>query len=441
MTRRVCVLLAVVGLLSAGPGSGQPPAELDRYGGWTGMSLAATGHFRVARADGRWCLADPEGRPFFSLGVNVVSFRADRVRGTNQSPYCEAAAAKHGRQSNWARAAVRRLRGWGFNTLGAWSDRVACQQGMPYTLLLDFSHRVAWREGQTFPDVFDPSFARAARALAQRVCRPLAGDPWLVGYFTDNELRWGPDWRSEDSLFIEFLGLPDEAAGRQALVQFLQERYGSVERLNEEWRTRYDSFQEVGRTPQAGSRIPEDDQEGFLGLVAGRYFATVEEAVRAADPNHLILGCRFAGYAPGAVLEAMRDRVDVVSLNHYGERPPVESLREIHRVTGRPILVSEFSVRARDSGLPNSRGEGALVDTQGERAAHAQRYLRHLLALPMVVGYHWFQHCDQPAEGRFDGENSNYGLVTIADEPYAPLVAALTGLNTAVYAELQGREE
>jgi hypothetical protein len=48
-----------------------------------------------------------------------------------------------------------------------------------------------------------------------------------------------------------------------------------------------------------------------------------------------------------------------------------------------------------------------------------------------VVGYHWFEHADQPAEGRFDGENSNFGTVTIEDNVYAELTEAMTRLNAA----------
>jgi agarase len=48
-----------------------------------------------------------------------------------------------------------------------------------------------------------------------------------------------------------------------------------------------------------------------------------------------------------------------------------------------------------------------------------------------VVGYHWFEHADQPAEGRFDGENSNYGTVTIEDNPYVELTETMTRINAA----------
>jgi len=417
---------------------------MDRYGGWTGAKLEATprrplsnaaaaGWFHTAHVKEKWCLVDPDGNQFYSAGVNTISFRQDTIRDTNESPYGETTAAKYGQPGEWAKAAVARLRNWGFNTIGAWSDRVTWQQGMPYTVILHFADSVKREAALSFPDVFDPEFERELRTIAQRVCRPLADDRWLIGYFTDNELRWGPDWRSGNSLFVEFLQLDDGAAGRQALVSFLRGRYPTVERLNEAWRTQYDTFEQVGRTPQVGSRIPEEDQDAFLSLIATRYFSVAQQAIRAVDQHHLVLGCRFAGYAPRPVLEGMRDHVDVVSLNHYAVDPPVELLQEIHQVTGRPVLITEFSFRGRDSGLPNTRGAGVIVDTQQERAEHFASYVRKLMSLPMVVGYHWFEHADEPAEGRFDGEDSNYGVVDIKDRPYSTLVEAMTRVNLGLY--------
>ena len=430
-TRGLFVVL-VLTLLASGA-AGQEAAEIDRYGGWMGAKTAATGWFRAARAEGRWWLVDPEGHRFLSVGVNTVSFRQDTIRGTNRSPYGETTREKYGRLEAWAEAAVERLWGWGFNTLGAWCDRATWGWGMPYTVILHFADAVRLGEGQTFPDVFDPAYDAAVRRLARRACGPLAGDPNLIGYFTDNELRWGPDWRSPETLFEEFLRLPDEAPGRRALLGFLEDRHLNISELNEGWRTSYASFTQVGRIPQVGSHIPDSDKDDFLRAVALRYFNVTREAIRSVDEHHLVLGCRFAGYAPEAVLEAMSDHVDVVSLNHYDVHPPAAMLREIHRATGRPVMITEFSFRGRDSGLPNAKGAGVVVNTQEERAEHFERYVKELVALPMVVGYHWFEHADQPAEGRFDGENSNYGLVDIRDDPYRVLVEAMARVNGSVY--------
>lgn len=46
-----------------------------------------------------------------------------------------------------------------------------------------------------------------------------------------------------------------------------------------------------------------------------------------------------------------------------------------------------------------------------------------------VIGLCWFQYADQPAQGRGDGENSNYGLVDIKDVTYTALTNALTTAN------------
>ena len=139
------------------------------------------------------------------------------------------------------------------------------------------------------------------------------------------------------------------------------------------------------------------------------------------------------------MLQAMRRYVDVVSLNHYGVDAPAGVVRAIHRIVGKPVLITEFGFRARDSGLPNTRGAGPGVGTQRERAERFETYVRELMALPMVVGYHWFEHSDQPAEGRFDGGNGNYGLVDVRDEPYAELVEVMERVNGSVYDLAMGR--
>ena len=53
--------------------SSSRPASWDRFGGWKdGPQLEATGWFRTAKHDGKWHLVDPDGRLFFSLGIDGV---------------------------------------------------------------------------------------------------------------------------------------------------------------------------------------------------------------------------------------------------------------------------------------------------------------------------------------------------------------------------------
>ena len=104
----------------------------------------------------------------------------------------------------------------------------------------------------------------------------------------------------------------------------------------------------------------------FCASTPRAYFKTCREAIRAVDPNHLILGCRFAGYAPDPVIEAMGGFIDLVSFNNYGDLPPEAQLRKLHERTGKPVALTEFAFKAQDSGLPNSKGAGKpLGDAAG----------------------------------------------------------------------------
>ena len=411
----------------------QGAQDLGPYGG--GQPVAApTGWFRLEEVAGRWWLVDPEGRAFLSIGVNNVSFRPDHARDGGGVPYHETVNALYRSPTDWANTALARLRRWGFNTLGARSSPITRDRQMAYTVLLDLASQGPRSPDQPFPDVFDRDWQRAVQRHARQTCRRLAGDPWLIGYFTDDQLWWGDPPGEGQTLLHAFLALPDHAPGRRALLAFLHGRYDTLEALNEAWRTGYERFEDIGRLAQVGARIPERDHEDFQRLVADQYLRIGAAAVRAADPNHLVLGCRLATPPPPPVLAALAEHVDLVSLNHYELRPDDALIREVHRVTGLPILITEFSVRAADSGLPNTLGPGPLVENQERRAELVAGYVRELISLPSVVGYHWFQYVDQPAEGRLDGQDGNYGLVTIRDEPYHPLVEAFSRVNREAYA-------
>jgi len=142
-----------------------------------------------------------------------------------------------------------------------------------------------------------------------------------------------------------------------------------------------------------------------------------------------VIGSRFGCQPHPNVIAAAGRYVDVVSFNCYDFDPSVSI--DAYAAGGKPCLISEFSFRGDDSGLPNTSGGGPRVASQAERAQCFERYVTAALRKPAVVGYHWFEHADQPAEGRFDGENSNFGTVTIEDEVYTELTEAMTRVNAA----------
>ncbi len=387
-----------------------------------------SGYFRVENRRGVWWLIDPRGAPTLSIGVDNVVHAGDRIRGTGPSPYLQAVEQIYPDRSAWDRRAVDRLRAWGFNTLGAWSDAELTDQHTPYTVILDFAARSGadWLHG-TPVDVYDPRFEDTAREIASREATLRAHDPMLIGYFSDNELWWGSDWRRRGTMLASYLSLPVDAPGRKRAIEFLQMRYGSAQRLSSAWHVTVPDFAHV--PPRASTRAYRADADAFLETVASRYFALSARVIRAADRHHLYLGARFAGVPPDPVLRASW-QVDVVSINLYN-RDPRPAVAHVFAMTGRPVLVSEFSFRALDSGFPNTIGAGPWVFSQWGRARAYERYVFGLERLPAAIGYHWFRWADEPREGRADGENSNYGLVSLTDTPYAEFVTAITAANRA----------
>ena len=56
------------------------PRGWNRYGGWkNGPRLEATGFFRTEKHKSKWWLVDPEGRLFWSQGIDVVPFGGDLI--------------------------------------------------------------------------------------------------------------------------------------------------------------------------------------------------------------------------------------------------------------------------------------------------------------------------------------------------------------------------
>lgn len=428
--------------------------------------VAGTGFYRIASAGGVSWLVDPSGRKTLSIGVTGVRFHGDKARGTNREPYMEACLAKYGSEQAWGDAAVHRLDSWGFNTLGAWSEpklaviELGAGRHMAYAPTLDLgahfvSHKAgdrnAWLHG-VFPDVFDPEFESFVAADARRQIGDHAQDPQVLGWFTDNELRWGPDWRAKDELIVAFFNLPSGTPGRDAAVVLVRSRHADITSLNAAWGTRFADWAALERaegTQVAFSRRPVASQnqetsravggeaffadcDAFLAILAERYFHATDAAIRAAAPRQLRFGCRFA-YPPGApVVASAAKYLDAISFNCYNI-DPLPTIRR-YAVFGKPMIIGEFSFRGLDSGLGNSKGGGPRVPTQADRAKDFEYYVQRALSHPLFVGYHWFEHVDEPVEGRFDGEDCNYGVVNIRDEPYAVLAETMRRVNAEAVA-------
>ncbi len=428
----------------------------DAYGGDTRVQLDATGVFRVEELCGRWWLITPDGHPFASIGVNNVGPYGDAGQISGERAYQETVEASYDSLDEWADVAVGRLAGWGFNTAGCWSSSDLMHPRMPYTRGLALAGD-DWIAG-TVADYYDPVWeADVVDAVAG--IEQLAGDPNLIGYFLDNEVRWGPDWRGFDTLLQLYLALDADAPGKGVAVQLLLDELDGLDGVNGFLGTDHASEDELQAATDGWGALARDSSPTeaalttlFLERTADRYFDVTTAAVRAADPEHMILGNREVSVTTRPeVYRAAAPYVDLLSINNYvffevvteaalemsGSVDPADGFEALHAEVGLPILITEFGFRADDSGLPNSwPPQYPTLDTQHDRADAFEEYALDKQALPWIVGYHWFEWVDQPAEGRFDGEDNNWGLVDEADQPYEVVVERMGQVNPRIHEHL-----
>ena len=442
------------------------PKRWNKWGGWLGgPKLEATGYFHPAKHNGRWWLVDPDGRLFWSHGVDCVRTwdgtpiderekwfaelppqdaahrelyfkgRAIKMHYSGRSPLSFNflkwnLMRKYG--DDWHRKFTDvthdRLRAWGVNTIANWSeDRIYLARRTPYVVSVHFgSKAIKGSKGYwgQFKDPFEPEFAANLRRSLARQKGKSAGDPWCIGYFVDNELGWG----DEVSLALAALASPADQAAKKEFVADLKKAYGGIEKLNAAWGTSHASWDALSNhqgTPD--KKKAWKDLTAFYTRIAEAYFSTVNRVVKEVAPKNLYLGCRFA-WVNNRAAKAAAPYCDVVSYNLY--RYSVSGFK--YPGGDKPVIIGEFHFGALDRGMFHT-GLRRAKD-QEDRAEKYRAYVRGALSNPQLVGCHWFKYQDEPTTGRtLDGENYQIGFVDIVDTPYPETIEAVKDVGFGMY--------
>ena len=298
-----------------------PPASWDRFGGWRdGPALEATGAFRVERLDGRWRLVDPDGRLFFSYGLDTLRHYTDAPNGHRHPAWYETEPPPNGRMAfthwnlqrkfgkidylaDYYDFILRRLDDWGFNTIGRWSARrlPLLERRRPYLLLLDSPARAPRIPGTRHYDPYHPDFARRfAEGVAAQTRDPdvarAADDPFCIGLSVDNEPPFGG-----------MIGamLAQDASGcpaKNAFLAAVRTRHPDLGALNAAWGTAFPTWPAVAAlaAPVPGPGFASDASAFLLDWLR-RTFSAARAAVKAPD----VYGSSEASYSVG-------DPVDVL---------------------------------------------------------------------------------------------------------------------------------
>jgi hypothetical protein len=446
------------------------PANFNKYGGWKdGPQLKATGYFRVEKYNDVWWFVDPKGRLFWSHGVGVVNAATATTGTTDRENYFEwlpekntpygafyssAGQASHGyyktlakRETynftasnlyqkygqNWKqefdRVTHARIRNWGMNSLGVASDRqLTMQSKTPYTetVWVRGTKKIEASNGYwgKFHDVFDPSFrTQLKKSLSTR--QHTVDDPWLLGFFIENELSWG----TEGSLAIATLASPANQPAKIEFLKDLKTKYKTINKLNLVWGTQHSSWNALLQSTQTPNKVKAwDDLQLFYKKIVQTYFSTVKSELKKIAPKALYLGCRLAWANSDTVIHAAAEYTDVISMNKYQYNVTNVGLPE---GVDKPILIGEFHFGSLDRGALHL---GVVeASSQSHRAELYTEYVDSALLNPFIIGTHWFQYAEQPPTGRGDGENYNVGIVDLADKPFPELIKSIREVGNRMY--------
>lgn len=456
-----------------------PFPEWNSWGGDKNRKLKeGSGYFSTFKSeDGRWHLVDPDGCDYFSLGPCCIRpgewGRIDSYEACcdwlpeNDPEYADCfqryskrrvaiLPEEHFKMVNFSGMNLKRVYGekweekWeeltsrllkqnGINSQGNFSDIGSHgKNNLPHVHQLpDFptTKTLIFRD---FPDVLSAEYQENAKIYAAQL-EEWKDDRWLIGYFLRNE----PEFNFVENLAIvdEVLRNPAKTDCKAGFIAFLQERYHTVDGLNQAWNTQFTGFEALEQPIENCSTVypgSEADIREYSGFLISEYIRIPSEACRKVDANHLNLGLRWS---KANNVDMMRgwEYCDVFSINCYDFDPTADMDFVKNAGVDRPIMIGEYHCGALDRGMTATGLKG--VANQEERGVMWRYYVEKAASHPYGIGAHWFQYNDQFCLGRFDGENYQIGMVDVCMQPYIELMEAVYATSARLYQVKNGEAQ
>ena len=469
-------------------GSLTPPVR-DIYGGLPGskeqFQLSATGFFHIEKlTNGQTIMADPLGNIFFSLGVNGVGYAGDtytHIRGRekiyewlpqyitniNSSDYQFNTAFLDNSSDNFSfyvtnkirktnkpfnnvkfyDESVTRMKKWGFTSEGGFSitPHTSLKENIfPQVRFADLPERDMIPDAALF-DIFKPSVPADIHAeFEKQGIGSHASDPLIIGYFFGNEFEYH---RLKNIIPAK---KASEVASKGALIIFLKDRYkNDVALFNKAWGTSYTRFDELYEAIlNVTSNEALQDMSSFTEIFLDKYYSVVSAEFRKIDTNHMLIGDRYFTAAMNdenlrnIICKVAGKYLDVLSYNYYTYDVDLDRLKSMHKISGKPIIITEFHY-----GEPTQGQTSAIqmVDNEQEKGYAYRNFVEKIAATGFVVGAHWFEYLDQSVTGRwfqgYNGESFAIGLVNVTDRPYKEFLTSIMKCNYSIYDLMLGNKQ
>lgn len=378
-------------------------------------AIGQEGFVRAAKSyRGTWWFLDPANRPFYYQGVTSVN-RMGTQGGRRALPGDHTVwvdklhnYSEDGPEA-YVQATLKKIGDSGLNGLGSWTHPEFFEREGFYTTDIIEAIRVyPHMKNSGWCDVFDPGWEKRVDEVAKAICLPQKDSQWLLGYFTENEITFpavgtmgynitGEPIYNDKALSLLQVCLNQEptAPGFQEAWRFCIARHGDLAAVAKAWSVDADQIMTLEELKEKGFQAAQknfvSDAHAFSVHFAERFFKVCYEAIKRHDPNHLVIGCRWAGPPHPEVLAAEEKWTDVVSINNYQDML-YERMAEYEFSTDIPVIIGEYNWA--DDGhmsieLPFEPEAGLTLDER--RIYTGERYLKKLFLHSRVAGWTWYR--------------------------------------------------
>ncbi|MEK8023137.1 MAG: hypothetical protein AAB229_04950 [Candidatus Hydrogenedentota bacterium] len=415
--KRTVLVLALIGTLAAvlavarhvmqGESFLPAPGNFRTSGPWE------SGRFKMGMAGNRPIFLDPNGKPFYSIGM-VYAYDPEA------GPFAEL---------TWERVKwdLEAIKAHGFNTLNlygdkylpdvlVWCDRngIAVVLRTSYTDGLDLSS-----DRREYPDFMDRRLREFAAQRYDTILAQATGHPSLLAVDMDQRWLFPLDWSGS-------LHSGEPKLGPAALEYFpvwLEERFRDISALNSAWGRSYASFADALGDPDIirdGKILPLGKHPWRLDVVEytlwtiDDFIRELSSALKKKDPG-LLLTCttEHPEVAPFPLTPA-KAGIDFIAPVHYNkkewyDRDWIAAGKAIYEsrwhfdMQGLPVYIAETGWRT--TPLDQwPRVTNYAFARPGDEKHLAGMYLRQNAlwnAMPWMVGWAHFKMYDKVSEGDF----------------------------------------
>jgi hypothetical protein len=442
-TYRILLLLITclgIGLISVAQNS----PKLDSYGGTTSIKGKATGFFHFEEIDGRYWYITPEGNGFFPIALSHLYSGESDLAAKN---------VYGGDADKWLVNSFEKAKAMGFNcALGSVTspernlngfvdvekaEALFHENNFPYAVgVILLKHPWDFVEGETLPDIFDPSYEALIESRAKAVCPKYKDDPLVMGYY----YGFGA-FNAADQWVNHHLSLPANAPGRVAVVDVLIKKYGDdVAAFNKVYGTSlmnlddlkdteihaYEKAYERRNFPKVRAALDEKilgDFEAIIQHMCVTLYRIGHDAIRKHDTNHLILGSFIKEWALDAESwAAAAPYVDVMAPQHVNRDIDVNA---IARAIDKPIIFSDeyFGFHFPIAGM----GHAAVKSHDARGEIYRANLMRHFKD-PQCIGVTYCA-CMFDQGGNTLAKGNQNGFYSLDGEPRTKLIDAVTEIN------------